>query len=109
MLASCYFVRMTLQFDIRKTVAAASVLCERAGGRLDILYLVKMLYWADRQALLRWRRPITGDSFHSLRCGPIVGRSYDLMRGRVLGADQRAWFAHFRPREGDSIRLEKPA
>lgn len=100
---------MTLQFDIRKAVAAATVVCQRAGGAIDIIYLVKMLYVADREALLRWRRPITGDSFASLPLGPIVSRCYDLMRGRAMGPEQKIWFSTFRERKGNKIELVNPA
>ena len=39
-----------------------------------------MLYVADREALLTWNRPITGDKFVSMDNGPVVSLIYDLIK-----------------------------
>ena len=51
-------------------------------GAIDVLKVIKMLYLADRRALVEWHRPITGDQFWSLANGPVVSRTYDLIRGQ---------------------------
>lgn len=56
-----------------------------------------MLYLADRTALLEWHRPITGDTFWSLGHGPIVGRIYDLIRGKIMGPEREIWGKIFKP------------
>lgn len=99
---------MDFIFNVRKAVAAAEYLCEKAGRSVDLLCLVKMLYTADRMALTRWQRSITGDRLVSMNNGPVVSRLYDLMRYKASGSDMAAWATSFEPRLDNSIRL-KPA
>jgi hypothetical protein len=76
------------------------------GGKLNVLHLIKMLYDADRTALVSWHRTITGDRFFSMKNGPILSRIYDLMCGRIFGADMEAWNSTFNPRDGNTISLK---
>jgi hypothetical protein len=93
-------------FDIRKAVAATGYLCELNGGSIDMLKCIKMLYMADRKALVEWHRPITGDAFWSLENGPIVSRIYDLIRGKIGGPEMEIWRAVFNPKEGDTVSVK---
>jgi hypothetical protein len=93
-------------FDIRKAIAATGFLCRLNGGQLNVLHLIKMLYAADRSALVSWHRTITGDKFYSMKNGPILSRIYNLMCGRIFGADMETWNAVFNPREGNIISLK---
>lgn len=96
---------MAFVFDIRKTIAAAAHLAHKCGGSIEVLYLMKMLYVADRAALLTWHRPITGDKFYSLPHGPIVSRTYDLIKEAVIGSDMDLWSKAFTSRVGNSITV----
>jgi uncharacterized phage-associated protein len=67
-------------FDERKaTQVAARFLAAAPGQRLPYLKLVKLMYFADREALLRWGAPITNDRYYSLDHGPVLSRVKDLM------------------------------
>ena len=90
-----YIGGMDFVFDIRKTVAASAFLCDLNEGHVSVLYLMKMLYLADREALLNWRRPITGDRFFSLEQGPILSHTYNLCKGIVAGPEGKQWDAVF--------------
>jgi hypothetical protein len=98
---------MDFVFDIRKAIAATGYLCELNGGDLNVLHLIKMLYAADRTALLEWHRTITGDKFYSMKNGPILSRIYALMCGRIYGSDMAAWQAVFNARSGNTISLKR--
>jgi uncharacterized phage-associated protein len=93
-------------FDIRKAIAATGFLCKLNEGQLNVLHLIKMLYAADRTALITWHRTITGDKFYSMKNGPVLSRIYDLMCGRVFGSDMEAWDEVFNPRDGNIISLK---
>ena len=71
-----------------------------------MLKLVKVLYLADRKALVEWHRTITGDKFFALRNGPIVSRIYDLIRERIYGADMDAWKFIFNPLHDNTVSLK---
>lgn len=98
---------MLLDFDIRKAIAATAYLIERQGGTGDLFYLVKQLYYADRTALIRWGKSITGDSLASMNKGPIVSGIYDLMKGRGNEADQIEWNDVIESKESYKFVLRK--
>lgn len=82
---------MLLDFDIDKAIAATAYAVEREGGSDDMFCLVKKLYLADRTALIRWGRSITGDKLVSMEKGPVVSGIYNLMKGRGPEQEQIRW------------------
>jgi len=94
-------------FDIDKAVAAAAYLTRKQGRKISIFELLKMMYAAEREALATWHRPISGDNFCSMPKGIVLRRTYNLIKGDVMGtnSDMAKWSQHFSPREGNSIRL----
>lgn len=48
---------------IRKLIDSINYLVERNGGRINYTKLIKLLYLADRKALINWGFTITGDSY----------------------------------------------
>jgi uncharacterized phage-associated protein len=70
---------MRLRFNERKATQSAARLLQLRGGRMSYLKLIKLLYLADREALLRWGRPITTDRFVSMERGPVLSRLLDLV------------------------------
>ena len=75
-------------FDQRKTAAAAAFLLDAAGGRVEYIRLLKLLYLADREAWNCFGRPITGDNYVSMDQGPVLSRTYDLIKNE--GTDDEA-------------------
>lgn len=61
-----------LRFNERKATQAAAYLLRLRGGRMSYMKLIKLLYLADREALLRWGRPITTDRYVSMDRGPVL-------------------------------------
>lgn len=70
---------MRFVFDERRAAQAASILLDRAGGSMDYLKLVKLLYLADRVALIETESPITGDHYASMKHGPTPCQTLELM------------------------------
>lgn len=98
---------VVFDFDIRKTIAAVAFLTEKEGGELDMFLSLKMLYLADKEALVRWGKTITGDKFVSLPKGPVLSRIYNLFKGEDRSAHQAEWDSVFGERVNHSIRLLK--
>lgn len=69
-------VRMSarLPFNERKATQAAAHLLRLRGGPMSYLKLIKLLYLADREALLRWGRPISTDRYVAMDRGPVLSR-----------------------------------
>jgi hypothetical protein len=66
-------------FNERKSTQAAARLINRAGGTMNYMVLIKMLYLADRKTLLRWGKPITGDNYFTMKLGPVLSHVHDLI------------------------------
>lgn len=77
--------RVRFSFDERKATAAAGLLLKLAGGEMDYLPLIKLLYYADRDSLDRLGRPIIGDRYYRMRHGPVLSRVFDLIKSAYLG------------------------
>jgi uncharacterized phage-associated protein len=82
-------------FDINKSLAGAACLCSAAGGTISMFRMVKMLYWADRLSFERRYHAITGDSYASLKKGPIVSHLYDLIKHKKDTPDLDTWQEYF--------------
>lgn len=67
------------KFDERKATQAAARFLKLRGGKMSHLKLIKLLYLMDREALKRWGRPVTGDSYVSMPQGPVLSKTYELM------------------------------
>ncbi len=100
---------MLLDFDIKKAIAATAFLIEREGGSEDMFVLLKKLYYADRLGLIKWGKPITGDSLASLDKGPILSRVYDFLKGTGLEKDLIQWNDVVRREDNYRIVLRKEA
>lgn len=68
------------KFNEKKATEAASLLLSmKHGGRADYLWLIKMLYFIDREAIQQWERPVTTDFYVSMPHGPVVSTIYDII------------------------------
>lgn len=68
------------QFNEKKaTQVAAKLLSMAPGRRLPYMSLIKLMYFADREALASWASPITNDAYYSLDNGPILSAVKDLI------------------------------
>ena len=74
-------------FDERKAAQAAACLLHKAGGKLPLLKLMKLLYLAERLSLQRYGDTITGDAFVSMPHGPVLSMTYDHMNGALLSKE----------------------
>ena len=81
------------QFNSTKTTQAAAYLLARHKGKLSKGILIKMLYLADRELLAKRGQPLTGDQPVSMENGPVLSKTYDLMKGAAL-EDRAYWEQH---------------
>ncbi len=100
---------MSLRFDETKaTQAAAYFLSFRPYHRMHYFMLIKLLYLADREALLRWGVPITTDHYAAMKHGPIVSTIYNLIKKPEKGAV--IWSQYISaPMGNKEVKLLKPA
>lgn len=80
-----------MRFNQAKATQAAARLLRLRGGRMSYIKLIKLLYFADREALLLWGRPITTDVYVSMDNGPVVSQIYNLIREEDKPGSRGAW------------------
>ncbi len=68
--------------------------------------LIKLLYLADREALVRWGRPITTDRYVSMDQGPVISNIYDIVRSEPQPEKGQFWRRFISEPEADyEVRL----
>ncbi|SRR5229473_500880 len=100
---------MRLRFNEAKATQAAAWFLKLRGTTMSYLKLIKLLYLLDREALLRWGRPITTDSYVSMDNGPVVSRIYDLILEEPDPGTDSAWRNHIgEPQSYEVTLLQDP-
>ncbi len=64
-----------------KAAQVAALFLKLRGGRMSKIKLIKLLYIAEREALIKWRRPIVFDRYVSMDRGPVVSNTLNIMNG----------------------------
>ena len=86
---------MRFFFDEAKAAQATAYLLTKHGGKMKYMALIKLLYLADRRALVEIGRSITGDEMVSMPHGPVLSMVYELIN---LGPQDEArpspWFKY---------------
>lgn len=77
-----------------KTTQAVAMLIELSGGSINYYVVLKLLYLADREALIEWGQPITFDSYVSMDHGPVLSTTYDLLKGTSGVGHGQYWNEH---------------
>ncbi len=65
------------KFDAKK---ALEVLLYIAENTTDLYHALKVLYFADKEHLVKYGRLICGDSYYAMRLGPVPSGVYDLVK-----------------------------
>ncbi len=71
---------------------------------MDVYALIKILYLADRKALVERGRPITGDAMVCMPYGPVLSRIYDDSKSPEAIQNEH-WRASFKARENNVVSL----
>jgi len=82
---------MNLRYKQERATQAAARLLKLRGGSMSYLKLLKLLYLADRKALLEHGRPITYDRYVSMDHGPVLSQTYDLILGEQSPGTRSYW------------------
>jgi uncharacterized phage-associated protein len=100
---------MQLRFNETKATQAAARLLKLRGGQMSYMKLIKLLYIVDREALLRWGRPVTTDRYVSMDRGPVLSRTLSLITDGPLPGEASPWAEFISEPKDYGVRLRKPA
>lgn len=103
---------MTLQnqylFNQRKAAQAAAFFLFKAGGSLEILKLMKLMYLAERESLKQYGESITGDAFVSMPHGPVLSMTLDCINGNSVNV-QDGWDTWIADKMARQVSLKDPS
>ncbi len=87
---------MNFKFDPEKTVQAAALFLkmQQSSGPMNYMALIKLLYMADRLALDQLARPITGDTYRSMKLGPVLSEVLELINEGPDYNQGNPWFKY---------------
>ena len=97
-----------LRFNEEKATQVAGKLLTLGGGSMAYLKLIKLLYFIDREAILRWGRTVTTDRFVSMPQGPVVSRIYDLICSGPEEGVNSPWHSHIRQARHYDVEIFEP-
>lgn len=69
---------MSRLFDYRKATQALNFFAIAAGGRIDMIRALKLVFFADRYHLRKYGRPVTNDTYFAMRLGPVPSGVKDI-------------------------------
>lgn len=72
-----YKPEAALGFDHLKSVQTIAYFVRKAGGSIEKLKLIKLIYLADRLSFERRAKPLNFDSYFSLPHGPVASTALD--------------------------------
>jgi uncharacterized phage-associated protein len=88
----------------KKTVQAAAEFLKRNGGKMDYIKLLKLLYYTDREMLLRFGALMTYDRWFAMKCGPVLSATYDLIKQN----SESIWSKHIRTEGYTLVLMDDP-
>jgi uncharacterized phage-associated protein len=107
-LSAGYDFAMNFRFQIGKATEAACEFLQRAGGRINVMKLVKLVYLLDRLSLDRRGIPVVGGDYLSMRNGPVTSELLDLINcGRLFGDADTRWEESVSDRRDHDLQLER--
>jgi uncharacterized phage-associated protein len=86
---------ISFKFNEAKTTQISALFIKKHGGTLNYTKLIKLLYLTDREALSRWERSLTGDSYVAMPRGPVLSKTYDLIDYPDFLVDDKSYWHKF--------------
>lgn len=73
---------------------------------MSLLKLMKLLYLADRESFKKYGASLSGDEYYSLKNGPILSRTLNLISGMVE-SEVDGWDAWISDKENHEVNLRR--
>ncbi len=96
---------MQLPFNEVKATQAAGRFLQLAGGSLNYMVLIKLLYMLDRASFIKWHRPVTFDEYYSMKQGPVLSEVHDLITEQSDPFQRSYWSEHISAPSNYSVTL----
>jgi len=80
----------------KKIIQIVRYILDRSRGSINYMKLMKLLYIVDRESLEKWDITVTGDTYCSMKDGPVLSETLDLIKDKFKNEKQREWNRHFK-------------
>lgn len=94
-----------MAYSEKRAAQSAAFFISRAGGKIEILKLMKLMYLAERESLARYGEPLTGDVLVSMKHGPVLSKTLDHINGFV-DSEEGEWESWVSARAGHQLGLQ---
>ena len=94
-----------MAYSEKRAAQTAAFFISRAGGTIELLKLMKLMYLAERESLARYGEPITGDVLVSMKHGPVLSKTLDHING-FTDSEEGGWESWINAREGHQLGLQ---
>lgn len=92
-------------FNEQKAAQMAAFFLQQAGGRGNVLKLMKLLYLSDRESMNRYGEPITYDAMVAMKHGPVLSRVLECING-FQHSERGGWEDWVSDRENHNVSLK---
>ena len=94
-----------MAYSEKRAAQTAAFFISRAGGTIEILKLMKLMYLAERESLARYGEPIMGDVLVSMKHGPVLSKTLDHING-FTDSEDGGWESWINARAGHQLGLQ---
>ena len=81
-------------FDSRKAAQVASYFALRNNGKIEKLKLIKLMYLAERESMIRHDHPMFYDEYYSMKDGPVCSSVLNGINGNIDRSIWNEYVAH---------------
>ena len=97
--------KTSFPFDAQKATEVAAQFLLRAGGRINVMKLVKLVYLLDRESIARRGVPVIGGAYFSMRNGPVTSELLDLINAGSFWNSVTNWERFISDRKNHEVAL----
>ena len=94
-----------MAYSEKRAAQTAAFFISRAGGTIELLKLMKLMYLAERESLVKYGEPITGDVLVSMKHGPVLSNTLDHING-FIDSEEGGWESWISARAGHQLGLQ---
>src|SRR6266446_1740301 len=97
--------KTSFPFDAVKATEVAAQFVLLAGGHINIMKLVKLIYLLDRESIARRGVPVVGGVYFSMVNGPVTSEVLDLINAGSLYHQPTNWSQFISDRQNHEVEL----
>lgn len=80
-----------MEYNIKKLIEVCAKFIQLEGGTLNYLKLMKYLYLLEKKTITEFGYSISNDSIVSMKHGPVLSTTLDIIRGNYISEEKDLW------------------